>query len=229
MKVQYEIKRKPRQKHSYLRFTKGKLVVSTNLTTSLKQIEAFVCSHEAWIEKQRLRYQMREEIKFEFKDGENLQIFGKAVTLKLINNKGISFLDNEKGVLNLYLNKKNKDVSKELLNFCRKALLAYYVEKVSFWANLMNLEYNSILLNNAIKQWAHCTKDGKLVFSLKTIVLNSGLIDYLIVHELSHLVYFNHGKAFYSLVSRYIPDYKEKQEELKTCHSTAVAFVKEED
>ena len=229
MKVQYEIKRKPNQKNTYLRFSKGSLVVSTNLTTSTSQIEAFVVSHKAWIEKQRKKYQLREKITFKFEDGESFPIFGRSIVLKVYREKGFSYLDNEKRILSLYVNGKNKDIKKAFLSFCRKELLSYYLLKVSFWAKVMNLEYKSISLNNAIKQWAHCTRDGKLVFSLKTIVLDRSLLDYLIVHELSHLAYFNHSKAFYLLVSKFIPDYKIKQEKLKSCHLMAVAFVKEED
>jgi len=226
LKVQYEIKRKPKQKNTYLRFSKGKLVVSTNLKTPYSQIEAFVISHENWIEKQCIRYQDKEKIIIEFKDGAVFQLFGEDVTLKLFRKKGPSNFDIDKGTLTLYIKENIKDVRKAVLNFSRKLLISYYEEKVAFWAKIMNLEYKSISLNNANKQWAHCTRDGKLVFSLKTIVLDKALIDYLIVHELSHLSYFNHGKGFYLLVSRYIPDYKERQEKLKRNHSVAVAFVR---
>jgi len=229
LKVQYEIKRKPRQKHTYLRFSKGKFIVSTNLTTSSSQIEAFVVSHSSWIEKQIIRYETREKITLEFEDKSPLQFFGETVILQIFREKGSSSLDIEKKILSLYVKENTKNIRKAVLNFSRKILLKYYEERVLFWANFMNLEYKSIMLNNAIKQWAHCTRDGRLVFSLKTIVLSRDLLDYLIVHELSHLGYFNHGKAFYCLVSHYIPDYKEKQEKLKTFHSVAVAFVKEKE
>ena len=66
------------------------------------------------------------------------------------------------------------------------------------------------------------TRWGVCNVKSKTITLNSRLIeyplealDYVIVHELSHLIYFNHSSSFWNLVAKYKPDYKRIRKELK--------------
>jgi hypothetical protein len=65
-------------------------------------------------------------------------------------------------------------------------------------------------------RWGVCNKKTITVtLNTELIKYNLRCLDYVIVHELSHLVYFNHSKDFWNLVSKYCPNYKEIKRELK--------------
>ena len=66
-----------------------------------------------------------------------------------------------------------------------------------------------------IKKWAHCTRDGDLVFNWQLIGLPRNLADYVILHETVHLKEFNHSKKFRYRLARGCPNFKEKESMLK--------------
>ena len=92
----------------------------------------------------------------------------------------------------------------------------YIVPKVKEYAQIMGLEYGEIKITSAKTRYGSCnTKTHNLCFSYKLIQKPLDLVDYVIVHELAHIVHPNHSKDFYSYIERYMPDYKERIKALK--------------
>ena len=58
-------------------------------------------------------------------------------------------------------------------------------------------------------------RNGNLLFNWRIVMAPSPVIDYIVVHEMSHLVHKNHSTAFWSLVENILPDYKERRKWLK--------------
>jgi len=65
------------------------------------------------------------------------------------------------------------------------------------------------------KRWGSCTSEGNIYINSKISMCKKDVIEYILYHELCHLVYMNHSKNFYSLLSQYCSDYKEKKRWLK--------------
>jgi predicted metal-dependent hydrolase len=63
-------------------------------------------------------------------------------------------------------------------------------------------------------RWGSCSSSGAITLNLKLIHLDEALIDYVIVHELCHLIEHNHGKHFYALLTRIMPDWQEYRQRL---------------
>ena len=88
-------------------------------------------------------------------------------------------------------------------------------EKVSYWAEKMQVAYQSIKIKNTRTRWGSASSKGNLNLNYKIIFLPDELADYLVVHELAHLKEMNHSPAFWRIVETYIPDYKRRRKELK--------------
>lgn len=73
-----------------------------------------------------------------------------------------------------------------------------------------------ITIRNTSSRWGSCSKRGNLNFNYKIVHLRPELQDYIIVHELAHLKYFDHSKAFWSTVAEVIPNYKDVRRELRS-------------
>ena len=58
-------------------------------------------------------------------------------------------------------------------------------------------------------------RDDSVTLNAKLIRYDIKTIDYVIIHELSHFIHFDHSKAFWQTVEKYMPDYKERQKLLK--------------
>lgn len=63
--------------------------------------------------------------------------------------------------------------------------------------------------------WGSCNSDGKIYINAYASVLPDPLFDYVMVHELCHLIYLDHSREFWKLVEKYIPDWKKRKEALK--------------
>ena len=87
--------------------------------------------------------------------------------------------------------------------------------RVQDWAQIMGLSYNQLSIRHTNTRWGSCSSKRNLNFSYKLIFLDSELMDYVIIHELSHLVEMNHSKRFWNIVSTYCPDYSEHRAKLR--------------
>jgi predicted metal-dependent hydrolase len=67
-------------------------------------------------------------------------------------------------------------------------------------------------------RWGLCTETGTVVLNLRLIQVPKPLIEYVVVHELCHLVEHNHSRRFYALLDRMLPDWKERRGLLNTYH-----------
>lgn len=77
------------------------------------------------------------------------------------------------------------------------------------------LTWNRITIRNQRRRWGSCTSLKNINFNYKIIFLPAHLQDYIIVHELCHLVELNHGKGFWDLVAEQIPHYQTCVAELR--------------
>ena len=79
----------------------------------------------------------------------------------------------------------------------------------------MNVRYNSVKIKNYKSRWGSCSSKGDISFNWKIIFAPENIIEYLVVHELSHLIYFNHSKLFWNKVEEFQYNYKENRKWLK--------------
>ncbi len=76
------------------------------------------------------------------------------------------------------------------------------------WAQKMGVEFNNITVKNQQSLWASCSAKKNINYTYHIIKIPAAVRDYLIVHELSHLVHMNHGAQYWQLVAQYCPEYK---------------------
>lgn len=88
-------------------------------------------------------------------------------------------------------------------------------ERASKYANLIGITYSSLKLSEAKARWGSCGSNNSLNFAWRLIMCPIAVIDYVVVHELSHITYKNHSVSFWARVKTILPNYKEQQEWLK--------------
>ena len=87
--------------------------------------------------------------------------------------------------------------------------------RVSYYASLMKVDYGRITIRNQKTRWGSCSSAGNLNFNWRLALLSEELLDYVVVHELAHRLEMNHSAAFWKIVARILPDYKERRKILK--------------
>lgn len=112
-------------------------------------------------------------------------------------------------------NKKFENLTEEKIALLRKTAKQILPIKVAYYANIMGLKYGRITITGAKTRFGSCSSKGNLSFSYRLMLYPESAIDYVVVHELAHLVEMNHSPAFYRVVANILPDYKDRAELLK--------------
>lgn len=89
------------------------------------------------------------------------------------------------------------------------------LERVTLYANIMGVTPGTIKLSEAKARWGSCSTKNNLNFAWRLIMCPLSVIDYVVVHELSHITYKNHSPAFWARVKTVLPTYEDAQEWLK--------------
>jgi predicted metal-dependent hydrolase len=188
------------------------LEVRAPLRAPLELIKQFVAKKRSWIEKKiDLMSKRRKRIlPKEFVDGEEFMYEGNIFKLQAGDCKEISMFDV------LYFPRKFLPQAKRHLTIWYKnRALEKIVERVKHYASITQLQYKSIKITNAKRRWGSCSAKGSLNISWRLIMARPDILDYVVVHELVHLVEMNHSRSFWNKVQKILPDYKRHRDWLK--------------
>ena len=106
-------------------------------------------------------------------------------------------------------------LSEKDINELKRSAKAYFAEKLAYYASIMNLEYRACKITSAKTRFGSCSSNKTICFSYRLMLYPEQAREYVVVHELSHLVHMNHSSRFYDLVAKYMPDYRERKKLLK--------------
>ena len=107
------------------------------------------------------------------------------------------------------------ELTEEKIKILRKRAKEILPIKTEHFANIMGLKYGRITITSATTRFGSCSSKGNICFSYRLMLYPIPAREYVIVHELCHLVYMNHSRNFYSLLESFLPDYKERRRMLK--------------
>ena len=88
-------------------------------------------------------------------------------------------------------------------------------DRVNYWSGITGWQPKKVRLSNARSRWGSCTVKGTIAINWRLVLAPIEIIDYIVVHELAHLVERNHSKRFWEKVRLHIPDYKGRKKWLK--------------
>ena len=97
----------------------------------------------------------------------------------------------------------------------KKSAKIYFKDKIELYSNIMGLKYSRMRITSAKKRFGSCSSAGNISFSYRLMLYPEAAREYVVVHELAHLVHMNHSADFYALIAKYMPDYKERKKLLK--------------
>ena len=100
-------------------------------------------------------------------------------------------------------------------NWYKKQCLNIIIERVKFYSEKYNLKYSKITIKEQKTVWGTCNYKNDLTFNFKILMFNLNVIDYLVVHELSHTIYRNQSQQYWNIIEKILPNYKELDSMLK--------------
>ena len=103
------------------------------------------------------------------------------------------------------------EITPENKTALRESAKVYFEIKTREFAESMGLKYGRVTITSAKTRFGSCSTKGNICFSYRLMAYPEAAREYVIVHELCHLLEMNHSKKFYALVEHYLPDYKERK------------------
>lgn len=122
----------------------------------------------------------------------------------------------EEGCIVVNFKENNKDdIKKGLELWYRKEALNYILGSIKQYENSLNKIPKDIVVKEQKKRWGSCTYDNRLLFNWRCVMARPKAVDYVILHEMCHIVHKDHSKNFWNLVESIMPSYKEEKQWLK--------------
>lgn len=242
-KVQYTVEYKKKRKNITIIISRDGLVtVRAPEWVDCKAIESLIEKKSKWIRKKQEEFELlpKAVCSLKYQSGDTIYVLGRAYRLKFAYRKSpkVSITHDELLVeypgfalegkeLNESLQQNSDNYLEKRKMYVRKWFKdqagGLFTERLNYWITLMGLEKQ--LVNGQISvrcmksRWGSCNAKGTIQLNMKLYCMNIYLIDYVIVHELCHLVHFNHGKSFYSMLTSVMPDWKERKKEIESRHA----------
>ena len=189
----------------------GKVTVRAPLRATQKDIERFVATHEQWIEKKKsTAKESGVRLPQNGLVGYKLLLFGNEYELHLHAQARVVV---DEGNKRLYLPETNAE--KRLICWLKDNALRICKQAVEQWAKRMGGCPASVSVTSARSFWGICTAKNELRFSYRLLYVPKAVFEYVIVHELAHIRYKNHSRAFWNEVAKFQPNWKEKRAYLK--------------
>ena len=193
---------KKNNKNTYIRVKENNVIqVTTSYFTSKKSILKMLNDNTDYIVK------MSKKINKQTSENE-IYYLGNKYDVIVLKIDEVSFVGNK-----IYV----ESISK-LNKFLKKEMEKLFIERLNYWYDLFeeNIPYPILKIRNMKTRWGVCNRRTNTVtLNSQLLKYNTRCLDYVIVHELSHFIHFNHSKDFWDLVSKYYPEYKKIRKELR--------------
>ena len=210
-----KVKRTSRRRTISLEVKEGYVQVIVPNALSEKEIESIIIKKTKWIRNKLLLQKSKPAYKAkEFISGESFPYLGKNYRLKIIESKS-SAVEMKANRIYVYKRNKGRSVHDLLVNWYKEQALKLFEKKINKFSKIMGVIPKSISTRTYSKRWGSCSSKGDISFNWRILMAPNSIIDYVIVHELCHLIHHDHSPKYWRTVKSFYPDYKEKVEWLR--------------
>lgn len=209
-----------RKKNSSATIKDGKIYLRISSRLSLKEREKHINELKDWainkIKKNPEKYLIKDN---SLKHGQDFQFFGEnyKIWIDKTMNKRASVVLRNKIILCRIPHDYNKEITDTVVkNLVRKVLINHQKYNVEAYVHFLNnkhfkKEISDVKIKNFKSRWGACSPKNDIELSFSLLRAPLDVIEYVILHELSHTVHRNHSKRFWARVEKVLPDYKEKK------------------
>lgn len=194
--------------------------VAVPLRAPLGEVERFVHSHGRWLlDRLQARAAARPLPLLDVVDGATVPLFGRALTLRLRAGRLTRWHPLTDAHEELLL-PTAVDPLRALLRALQARALAWYRGRVEEYCHRLDLPMPAVRLSNARTRWGSCSSRSGIRLHWRLIHLPPALIDYVVAHEVAHLVEMNHSARFWAVVERLYPDWRSARAALRAASAS---------
>lgn len=192
------------------------------------QIKDLISKKSSWIKKKIREAEVSAPVRpREYVSGEAFPYLGQNYRLKVISGDALS-VKLKGGYLEAVVPTSGKNRERVV-----QALLAVWYqthalirleEKTNRYAKIIEVSPKSVNVENYKSRWGSCSVNGDITYNWRIILAPHRIVDYVVVHELCHLLEHNHSSRYWQHVNQYLPDYKARRAWLKAEGASSLAI-----
>ena len=223
--LSYSLIKSSRKSISIIVHPDGNVVVRAPKRATVGQIREVLDNRMDWIIKHKMKFEEQRRLnpKREYINGEKHLFLGKEYILRVNNSLANSAAKNSVSKNGDFIDIWRADdlMAEELmqqwyLSMAKEIFPQIVTPVINNFRSIYNVAPNKISVKKMKSRWGSCSSKGSVSLNSKLIQTPVRCIEYVMVHELCHLIHFNHSKNFYSLLAEVIPDWKERKKELRS-------------
>ena len=198
----------------------GKVRVSAPLTMKDDAIRTLLATRLAWIKKQQAKFVGQErQTRRDYVSGENHYLWGKRCRLEVVYENtpsSVSLKGKDKIILNIRPNSHRAKREQILMDWYRKELRVIASNLIERWQKTIGVQLNAWGIKRMKTRWGTCNqKAGRIWLNLELTKKPEHCLEFIIVHEMTHLLERSHNDRFKAYLDRFMPRWRQYKEELK--------------
>ncbi len=214
--IHYQLERRQRRTVG-LKISATGLIIHAPKRISQAHLESILVLKADWIRKKLAARSVNEIPALQWQDSEQLFLLGNQITLALAFDSRSRAVEYAFGLLQLAM--PNHDdaaaVERKVIQWYKKQAMIDFARRLEIFSSKLGVNFTSLTLSNAKSRWGSCNSRQEIRLNWRLLQAPPHIINYVICHELAHLIEMNHSAKFWSVVASIYPDYKLAEKELK--------------
>lgn len=217
--ISYTLKRSNRRRSIGLSIDDRGLTVSIPWRAPESWLHAVLQEKADWVVEKLCHWQTRKPPAQLWQDGAALPFRGETFILRVHRGLFACHPELRGTALHVFIGRDDgeREIACQVMEWYRQQALQVFEACVAHYAPMLQVQPSEVKLSDAKTQWGSCTRRGVLRFNWQLVKLPRHLIDYVVVHELAHLIEMNHSDRFWRIVERVLPDCRVRRAELRAC------------
>jgi len=218
--IEYQIDYRRRKTMAISINRHGTIRVAAPRGTAARLVHEWVRSKSGWIAGKLAEIQVAQgqQVQRSYQTGESLPFLGQDYTLRLQPDSRASRprISLAEGTLTLAMADCSPTAVRQTLEtWYRNAARRHIHQRLEHYQTRLGKRPGRIAIRDQQTRWGSCSAKGNLNFNWRVMMAPATIVDYLVVHELCHLVHLDHSPQFWNLVAAILPDYRERKEWLR--------------
>ena len=213
--VSYTIKRSARRRAISILVDEEGLRVGAPWHATQSAIDRLLRTHAHWVLQKLEEWHVRRAPHRRWLDGELLMLLGQPYSLKVRSEAAYIGVQGSDLIVGM-ASTPERSVSRRVQDWLHQQALLCFEERVAHYCALLRIDSApKVLLSSARTRWGSCHSSGRIHLNWRLVQMPAHLVDYVIAHEVAHLLEMNHSARFWRAVGRLVPDYAARRKELR--------------
>lgn len=225
----YELVRSARRRSVSIEIAKAQVVVRAPYFVAKTDVEKFVREKSLWVQQKlaQQEQQIAELPSYQFVHGASIPYLSYPLEL-VVHKQPRADVVRYGSQLLVILNSRSRlpdehQARRLVCQWYQDQALALLTAKTDAAVVRLGISHSGVTVKATRSKWGHCTAKGAIQYNWQILLAPEPIVDYLVAHEVSHLLHHNHSSAFWAVVAGLCPDYKKRRTWLKA-HGAQLMF-----